>query len=456
MISLKMFEPLINILPEIQSPLQKPELTQRLKWTGFALLVFATLGIIKPIGLATTQQAAFLQNLQLITASKIGTLATLGIGPIVMASIILQLLNGAGVFKFDTQNANDRQVFQGLQKLTAIFFCFFEAAIYVLSGFLPAAPGVGNALLVILQLAFAALLLLYLDEIVGKYGIGSGVGLFIAAGVSFNIMWGAFSWSTQSGQFIGQVPLLLQALLNGSIHGGALLTIISTLAVFLAVVYAESMKIEIPITLGRIGGGSAKYPIKFFYVSNIPVIFAAAIIANIQLWGIFLQGVGLPLLGKFVQNQPVSGLAYYIKAPYGLLGSPENIVATLSSSTAILNIIVYTIFMVGFSILFGKFWVELNNMGPKAVAKQLQNTGWQIPGFRRDPRVIEKLLERYIPMITILGSASVGLLAVIANLTGTLGTGTGMLLTVGILYKLYEELAAQQAFEIMPMLKGVI
>jgi preprotein translocase subunit SecY len=111
--------------------------------------------------------------------------------------------------------------------------------------------------------------------------------------------------------------------------------------------------------------------------------------------------------------------------------------------------------MVVFCIVFGKFWVEMSGMGPKQVASQLQNVGLHVPGFRRDPRVIEMVLERYIPMITLLGSAAVGGLAVLADLTGALGTGTGILLTVGILYRMYEELAAQQAFEVMPALKAI-
>ena len=456
MVHVRVFKPLLGFLPEIAPPVEKPALNERLKWTGFALLIFAIMSVVKPLGIATGSQAAFLQNLQLITASSIGTLATLGIGPIVMASIILQLLVGAGFIQFNQQNPEERQIFQGTQKLGAVVFAFVEAIIYTMSGFVPSAPGAFSVFILILQLAFAAIVLIYLDELIGKYGIGSGVGLFIAAGVSFNIIWGAFSWISQEGVFIGQVPLLFQSLLGGDLEGSALLILLSTIAVFLVVVFAESMKIEIPITFGQQRGMSGKYPLKFFYVSNMPVIFAAALLANVQLWGIFLQSAGLPILGTFVQNQPTGGLAYYLSNPFGYLSSPENIVTTLSSMDRLMNIGVYALFMIIFCIIFGKFWVEMQGLGPKQVASQMQGLGWQIPGFRRDPRVIEKVLEKYIPMVTVLGSAAVGLLAVIADLTGALGTGTGILLTVGILYRLYEELASQQAFELMPALRGIL
>ena len=454
--SLQALKPLIHLLPEIQAPREKPVIKERLKWTGFALLVFAIMGVIVPIGMGAADQSGFLQNLQLITASKIGTLATLGIGPIVLASIILQLLVGAQIINVNLQNADEKKLFQGLQKLMGILFCFIEGSIYVASGFVPAGPGALTGFLLIFQLAFAGILLMYLDEIVSKYGIGSGVGLFIAAGVSFTVIWQAFSWVTVqgTGTYVGLIPQLLSGLLSGDIPETAVFPLIFTVIVFLMVVFVESMKIEIPLAWGKVRGFGARYPLKFLYVSNIPVILAAALFANLQLWGVALQGAGFPILGEFQQGQAVSGIAYYLRAPYGDLSTPTRVGITLSDPNLMLNILLYTIVLVVFCVLFGKFWVNMSNMGSKSVAAQLQNVGLHVPGFRRDTRVIETVLDRYIPVITVLGSVAVGLLAVIADLTGALGTGTGILLTVGIIYKMYEELASQQAFEMMPQLKS--
>ncbi|MBI1973507.1 preprotein translocase subunit SecY [Candidatus Micrarchaeota archaeon] len=454
MVSLTALKPIISMLPEVEVPVQKPNLKTRLKWTGFALIFFFVMGIITPVGIdKESQRSGFLKNIELITASQIGTLGTLGIGPIVMASIILQLLMGAGVIKVNLQDPEQKKLFQGTQKLGAIAFAFFEASIYVMSGYVPAIPGGINALLLVIQLAFAAIVLMYLDEVVSKYGIGSGVGLFIAAGVSLTIVWGAFSWVNQGGQFNGLVLQLIQGLGSGAIPSTALFPILFTVVVFLIVVFVESMKIEVPLTFGRIRGVGARYPLKFLYVSNIPVILAAALLANVSLWGVALENSGFPLLGHFSQGQPVDGLAFYLQTPYAYLGTPERAAVTLGSFNEVLNIIIFTAAMLGLCVLFGKFWVEMSNMGPRAVASQLQNIGLHVPGFRRDPRVIESVLERYIPVITILGSLAVGLLAVLADLTGALGTGTGILLTVGIVYRFYEELASQQAFESMPALR---
>jgi preprotein translocase subunit SecY len=122
----------------------------------------------------------------------------------------------------------------------------------------------------------------------------------------------------------------------------------------------------------------------------------------------------------------------------------------------LIKIALYLFLFVGGSILFAKFWVETTNMGPAQVAKQIEKSGMQIPGFRRDPRVLEKVLERYIPTLTVIGGATVGLLAALADMIGTVGqaTGTGLLLAVGIFMRMYEQIAKEQVMEMHPVLRG--
>ncbi|EQD42235.1 preprotein translocase subunit SecY, partial [mine drainage metagenome] len=81
--------------------------------------------------------------------------------------------------------------------------------------------------------------------------------------------------------------------------------------------------------------------------------------------------------------------------------------------------------------------------------------GWQIPGFRRDPRIVESVLNRYIPTVTVLGSVFVGFLAAVATLTGAIGTGMGILLTVGIIYMVYQQLEQERLFDTYPILKKI-
>ena len=502
--ALEFLDPIIKLLPEVKQPAKKPEFNKRIMWVIAGILIFFILGQISPLGMLTPgklesiraqnpamyqqlakdradvlQRVGFLESVHTILASKIGSLATLGIGPIVMASIILQLVAGAEIIKIDKER------YQGVQKLFSILFCFFEAGIYIFSGFLPIIPsGVSllplpligglfqlNALLVLVQIAFGSIVLLYLDEVISKYGFGSGIGLFIVAGVSQTIIFRAFDPTA------GLISTFLTQMISaGAMNFDLIAPVIFTVVVFLGVVYAESMRIEIPLTLGRIRGVGGRYPLKFFYVSNLPVILAAALFANVQLFSSLLNNMGYPLLGMFsAQGQPLSNLvlslnlhelafplAYLVRAPYGIIGTSAAIDQYILNPTytvlgfiplELVHLLLYSIILVAVCIVFGLFWVETTGMGPSQVAEQLQNVGFSVPGFRRDKRVIERVLERYIPVITIVGSGAVGLLAAFADITGALGTGTGILLSVGILYRLYEELAQSQMMEMHPALK---
>ena len=117
------------------------------------------------------------------------------------------------------------------------------------------------------------------------------------------------------------------------------------------------------------------------------------------------------------------------------------------------HVVFYVILMTVGSMVFAKFWIDTTNMGPKDVAKQIERTGMQIPGFRKNPRVLETILDRYIPPVTYFSGAFVGLLAAGADLLGTVGnaTGTGLLLAVGIILRTYEQIQKEQVMEMHPL-----
>jgi preprotein translocase subunit SecY len=113
----------------------------------------------------------------------------------------------------------------------------------------------------------------------------------------------------------------------------------------------------------------------------------------------------------------------------------------------------YTGILVSFSIIFSLTWLEVGGLGPSTVAKQLVDSGMQIPGFRRSEKPIEQVLKRYIPTVTILGGAIVGLIASVADFFGVFGTGMGVLLSVGILYQYYQILVQERVSEMYPALR---
>lgn len=443
---LDFFVGLSQYLPEIKKPEKEIPFSQKMMWTIFALIIFFILANINLVGLDTlSENVQRIMFSQTLLASEVGTLITAGIGPIVMASIFLQLFIGAQIIKLDIHSPEGRAKFQSLQKILAVALCFIEGFIYVGSGLLTpiGGAGIGNPMtwVITLQIAFGSLILLYLDEIVSKYGIGSGVSLFIAAGVAGSFFWQVFLPPIQS--------LLNPALANGGILWRTLtvgdplllLPILGAIIIFLIVVFAEGMHVNIPITMGYKGTGG-RYPVKFLYVSNMPVILAMALFMNIKLYALFVQNI--PILGPIL-----NGLAWAVEIPnIGGMSLLHGIFVQGFTSTTMLAIAqgaIFLVLLVLSCIVFGWFWVQMGNQSTEAVAAQLERSGMQIPGFRRDKRVIEKVLERYIPPITILGSIFVALLAGLGDFVlAGVASGTGILLTVGIVYRFYEEIAKTQ------------
>ena len=446
-----------HAFPEIDRPKRHVALKEKFAWTGVALLLYFVMAEIPLFGIPAQVQDYF-QTLRVVLAGRNGSLLTLGIGPIVTAGIIMQLLVGSEIIRLDLSNPEDRRFYQALQKVFAIFMCFFEAGVYVFAGAF-GNPALTIKLLLVFQLAFGGIMVMIMDELVSKWGIGSGISLFIAAGVSQTIVTRSFNPLTTSAALdpltgepaiIGAIPAFIQHIIQGDLMGALyrrgmpdMLSVLATIVIFLIVVYLESMRVEIPLSYGRVTV-RGRYPIRFMYVSNIPIILTFALYANIQLWARLLQRIGYPLLGRFDESGAVvSGLVRYVLPPRDIFSVMADPVRAL----------VYAILTVFFALIFGFLWVELTGLDARSIARQLQRAGLQIPGFRRDPRILERVLQRYIPYVTFWGAFTLAIVAVLADFLGALGTGTGILLTVGILYRFYEEIAREQASEMFPALR---
>lgn len=498
-------EPLIKRWPAVTKPEGHVHFRTKLLWSFTALIAYFVLSNVYIYGLG--EQLDVFASYRAILAGAAGSLVHLGIGPIVTGSIIMQLFVGAKIIKLDLQNSEDKAIYQGAQKILVVVMIFVESIPQVFGFLQPDLVaerrfGLGWArTIIIAQLALGSYLVFLMDEVVSKWGLGSGISLFIVAGVAQSLFTGLISWipvqtgsplsvANPPGGIIPKTFYLLseystaqliaaggfeQILIGRPGDTNTLAALIGTLATFFIVVYAESSRIELPLSHGKVRGARGRYPIRLLYASNIPVILAGALLANVNLIGLLLWSgplSNMPFLGQkewvggYAEGTTtaVTGFAYYFSAVTGLNSwllpflSPQysGLLLTREAWQIILHVVLYAAFMIGGSIIFAIFWIETTNMGPEQVAKQIEGSGMQIPGFRRDPRVTAKILERYIPVVTIIGGAAVGILAVGADLIGTLGnaTGTGILLAVGILQRLYEQIAKEQAMEMHPVLRG--
>ncbi len=458
--NLEFVRPLIKYLPEVKIPKRHVPFREKLWWTALVLVLFFVMGVIYPVGVTPEllqQKISGFSQMQMIFASSIGSITSAGIGPIVTASIILQLLVGAKIIDMDLTKPENKALFQGAQKILTIIVAFFEAAALVMG--IHMVEGTALITFTIFQIALGSILLMYMDEVVSKWGIGSGIGLFIAGGVSQHIITGSLNFMKSTGgiAYAGYIPNFIDQLANGSFNLVLLFPVIATIIVFLVTVYCESMRIEIPLSFGGIRGVGGRYPIKFFYVSNIPVILAAALLMNVQMWTKF-AGVDLyapPTQMTFFQNLVYQLGRHITMGELNGIINPADVYRLLDVSV-LFHLLTYLIAFVGLCILFGKFWVTTTGLDAGSIANQIQEGGMQIPGFRRDKRIVERVLNRYIPQITILSSVAVGLLAAGADLLGALGSGTGILLTVGIIYRLYEEIQREEMADMSPAFRRFV
>ena len=498
---------LVDVYPSITKPEGHVRFNQKLWTTTLVLIIYFMMTNVMIYGLSDSTLDIF-SSFRSIMAGASGSIMHLGIGPIVTGSIIMQLFAGAKIIQLDLQDSADKQLYQGIQKLLVLFMIPVESIPQVY-GFLDPHEtliydyGVGWANVVIVsQLFLGSYLVFLLDELVSKWGIGSGISLFIAAGVAQSTFVGTLSPLPVSQDFpmsldnppSGTLPMIfytLRTATNSQLvsdngfelilleHANPIAALVSSIIVFLVVAYAESSKLELPLTHGKVRGHRGQYPIRLVYASNIPVILMAALLANINMFTLLFWShptlSTVPILGRngwgsrahwfgsyeVGATTPSDGFAWYSSMVNGVgdwllpLLNQTGDAYGHSLTQIMIHVVTYVFVMTAGSTIFAKFWIETTNMSAKDVAKQIERTGMQIPGFRKNPVVLERILERYIPPVTLFSGAFVGLLAAGADLLGTVGnaTGTGLLLAVGIILRTYEQIQKEQAMEMHPVLR---
>ncbi len=505
-------KPIVERMPMVNPPDGHVHFKKKVMYTIIILLLYFAMTNILIYGLDQAQTIDLFEQFRAIFAGESGSLVHLGITPIVNASIMMQLFQGADIIDLDLKKEEDKALYQSTQKFLVIIMIIVQAAPQAF-GYLHPAGGLVEAIdatfagqgmmlariIIISQLVVGGYLLFLMDEVVSKWGIGSGISLFILAGVAQGLFTGMFNWAPAPGAETavpsGAIPktiYLVQHSTAGELVRGGFETILlqqpnpliglgTTIAIFLIVAYVESSRIELPLSHGRARGARGRYPLKLTYTSVMPVIFAAALLANINLFAMLFYTnptfQAFPLLGGqwWVgvfppgSTEPIAGGAWYISNVQGLqewllplisdryagMLSPEGVAWSYSKLQIIARVICYFTFMTVSCLLFANFWVKTTNMDAESVAEQIQDSGMQIPGFRRDPRVLKKVLERYIPTITSFSGIFIGALAAGADLLGSVGgaTGTSLFLAVSILIQLYEQLGKEQMMEMHPMLR---
>ncbi len=438
--------------PTIKKPVPKPTLYRRLAWTGIVLVLYLVMSNIPLYGIPAQNLQSAVSLQQIIFASNAGTLMELGIGPIVTAGLILQVLAGAKIIDIDLNDPEARRTFTAAQKSLAILFAIFEATMYVIGNKYwqgtGITPSIATRIIVIAQLSIAAFIVILMDEMLQKgWGLGSAISLFILAGVAYHMFWSLLGYIPRVAETYGFIPALIKEpsiMLLARPNGFPDLTgLVATFAIILFLVYTQAMRVEIPVTSPRMRGIRSKVPLQFMYVTNIPILLVGILVADLQLFRTIIGNIaGVTSKAYIYYNDFV----YYISPPRGILMAVADPLRTLTFAIS------WTIL----SIIFGFMWVELAGLNPSEQADRLIQSGLEIPGMRRNPKILESVLSRYIYPLTLLSSLIVAIITIVADIFGAYGTGTGILLAVGIIYQYYTMITYERALETFPLLRRLL
>ncbi|POI25471.1 hypothetical protein CIB84_010779 [Bambusicola thoracicus] len=310
----------------------------------------------------------------------------------------MQLLAGAKIIEVG-DTPKDRALFNGAQKLFGMIITIGQSIVYVMTGMYgdPSEMGAGICLLITIQLFVAGLIVLLLDELLQKgYGLGSGISLFIATNICETIVWKAFSPTTVNTG-------------RGMEFEGAIIALFHLLATRTDKVRALR---------------------EAFYRQNLPNLMN--LIATIFVFAIVIYFQDTSAGGP-ARAYPVGGLCYY-------LSPPESFSSVLEDPV---HAVVYIVFMLGSCAFFSKTWIEVSGSSAKDVAKQLKEQQMVMRGHRETSMVHE--LNRYIPTAAAFGGLCIGALSVLADFLGAIGSGTGILLAVTIIYQYFEIFVKEQS-----------
>lgn len=457
-------KPFISIVPDVKKPLRPVPFKEKAVWTIVSLFIYLVCSQIPLYGIQNIEGRDPLYWIRAMMASNHGTLMELGISPIITSSMIMQLLAGSKMIEVNQKDEKDRELFEGVQKLFGLVISIGQATAYVFSGMYgpPSSLGIVDGVLIVLQLVIAGIIVLTIDDMLSKgYGLGSGISLFIATNICESIIWSALSpmtYTTSRGtEFEGAIIALFHLLITRTDKVRALReaffrpglpnisSLVATVVVFLVVIYVQGFRVEIPIRSQQGRGQQSTYSIKLFYTSNMPIILQSALVSNVYfisqlLYSRYPDNFIVSLFGQWPKNMssngrgtPLGGLAYYISPPHTLLAALTDPIHT----------VVYVAFVLTTCALFSKTWIEVSGSSVKDVARQFNENHIIIPGHR-DPA---KKLNNYIPIAATFGGLCIGVLSVVADFLGVIGSGTGLLLAASTIIQLQETFQKEMAKE---------
>jgi preprotein translocase subunit SecY len=391
-----------------------------------ALLVFRLLSAIPVPGVNTFQLQAFLSNNQFFGLLSIFSggglsqlsIAMLGVGAYITATIIMQLLTVLVPrlkSMYHEEGEIGRKQFVQYSRLLTLPIAFIQGfSLLVLltrQGILePLGPVAMVAGLMVI--VGGAMFMMWLGELMTEFGIGNGVSLLIFAGIVATL-------PTQVSQLVFTYDSSQLLIYVGFV--------IAAVAIIAGVVVITEAERAVPITYARqsrdgrnYGGTSTYLPLRLNQAGVMPIIFALSILLFPQMLANFFVDSTIPWL----QTTSAAVLQFL--------------------NIGWLYAAVYFLLVFGFTYFYTSITFD-----PEAVAENLQKGGAFIPGIRPGDSTID-YLAKIVSRITFLGAIFLSIIAVLPIILQTLTGvqsfaigGTALLIVVAVVIDLYKKVDAQ-------------
>ena len=369
------------------------------------------------------EQNQFLGLLDIFSGGGLSnfSIAMLGVGPYITASIIMQLLTiiipSMGEMQKEGGEAGRKKINQFTRYLT-IPLTSLQAfgTIHLLQSQNPGILATFTPFqwfLTLLAITAGTMLVMWIGEIISEYGIGNGISLIIFAGI------------------VAGLPLTAKSLV-GFYDPSKLPTIIGFIVVGLLVIAGIVLITEaqrnIPISYARrmrgeklSGSINTHLPLRLNQAGVIPIIFAISVM------------LFPALIAQFFVNAKSATLALYAQKTIDLFNSQ----GLFYGVTYFLLVVAFTYFYT--AVVFN----------PDEVAENVQKNGGFIPGLRPGKQTADYLYS-VLNRITLPGSVFLGLIAILPFLlqkwTGTQTLtfgGTGLLIVVAVVIETIKQIEAQ-------------
>ncbi len=354
------------------------------------------------------------------------SIAMLGVGPYITASIIMQLLTiavpslaemqkeggEAGRAKINQYTRYMTIPLTLLQGFATIRLLQTQSNGALLANFTPF-----NWFVTLLSVCAGTMLIMWLGEIMSEYDVGNGISLIIFAGI------------------VAQLPSFLsQGIQLYSSNPNALPTVLGLAAVVLIVIAGVVLVTEaqrnIPIAYAKrvrgnklFGGVNTHLPLRLNQAGVIPIIFAISIM------------LFPALIAQFFVNAKSAMLANYANKIISLFNTQGWFYAAIYFALVMVFTYFYT------AVVFN----------PQEIAENVQKSGGFVPGLRPGAQTAD-FLARVLNRLTLAGAFFLAVIAVfpiflpkLLNAPQTLAAigGTSLLIVVSVVIESIKKINAQ-------------